>query len=286
MLSIITCSIDPASAISLKNNIKETIGLNNWEFLCIDNRNTNKGICTVYNEAAEKANGEILGFVHEDIAFKTKNWGAIIQNILKTSSNPGIVGVAGSTVISKTPAGWHNFYLKNENRLHIYQSDKASDKSFSFLNLNPNNENLSQVIAIDGVLMFVKKEIWKEFRFDDTNFKEFHYYDIDFSTRIARKYNNYVSYHVLIEHLSSGDLNKSWIKNTLIFEQKYKNHLPLALKNIPVSEHRKEDEQKLIHLLSNMVRFKYSFNVFLKYTLRLFSKNPVKALKLFIKRII
>lgn len=285
LITIIVCSICPDLQGKIKGNIKETIGLFHWEFICIDNRNTNKGICQVYNEAAEKAKGEILCFVHEDVEFKTKNWGKIIYEIFKEADNPGIIGVAGSTIISKTPAGWYNFYLKNENRFYLYQRGVDNNPGDIFLNINPLNEKLSKVLAVDGVLMFVKRKVWEEFRFDGTNFNEFHYYDIDFSARISEKYINYVSYNFLIEHYSIGNLNKSWIKNALIFEKKWGFKLPLILDFIDPLELQKEEKRKLIHLLSNMVKFKYSFDVFFKYNLILFKRNPIKAIKLTFKRV-
>lgn len=286
MISIITCSIIPEFADNLSNNISNTIGDSKFEFILTDNRKTGKGICQVYNEAAEKAQGEILCFVHEDVEFKTKNWGVIIQKIVKEAENPGVIGVAGSTLISKTPAGWYNFHLKDENRFYLYQRGVDNNPEAIFLNINPRNEKISKVLAVDGVLMFVKKEVWKEYRFDQINFREFHYYDIDFSARIAEKYNNYISYNILIEHFSTGNINKSWIKNTLIFENKWRNHLPIKDIHLDPDEIKKEEAVKLIHLLSNMVKFKYSLADFYKYNLRFLRTNPIHAIKFALKRIL
>ena len=62
MISIITCSIKPHEAESLRKNIENTIGVP-FEFIAYDNRGTGKGICQVYNECAENARYENLCFI-------------------------------------------------------------------------------------------------------------------------------------------------------------------------------------------------------------------------------
>jgi hypothetical protein len=240
----------------------------------------------VYNEAAEQAEGEILCFVHEDIEFKTQDWGKNILKIFAESRNIGIVGVAGSTLISKTPAGWYNFYLKDENRFYLWQHGVDNNKDITFVNINPKNEKLSRVIAVDGVIMFVRRSVWQEFQFDEDNFKEFHYYDIDFSARVAQQYNNYISYDILIEHNSFGNINESWTNNALIFDRKWKDQLPLSLSKIQKVEMLKEEELKLIHLLSNMLKQEFSFSIYMTYVYRLFLIHPVLGLKFCLKRFI
>ena len=283
MISFIVCSIKIDVAKILHQNILESIGNIQFEWICVDNRNTDKGICQVYNEAAEQAQGEILCFVHEDIEFKKQDWGKNILRIFAEKRNAGIVGVAGSTLISKTPAGWYNFYLENENRFYLCQHEFDNSHKMTFLNINPNYEKLSRVIAVDGVIMFVRKSVWQESRFDEENFKEFHFYDIDFSARIASKYENFISYDILIEHHSFGNINKSWTKNAVIFDKKLKKQLPLSISKIDSSEMNKEEEKKLIHLLSNMIKYKISTGTYLRYVYRILKINPILGIKYVIK---
>lgn len=283
MLTIIICSIKPTLAATLNKNIADTIGDIEYEFCCINNQNTGKGICQVYNEAAKKAKGDILCFVHEDVAFRTNEWGNLIQQIFEEVENPGVIGVAGSTLISKTPAGWYNFYLKDENRFYLYQRGVDNNPEATFLNINPKNEKLSRVVAVDGVLMFVKKEVWKEFRFDNINFKEFHYYDIDFSVRVAEKYNNYILYSMLIEHLSFGNINKSWAQNALIFDRLWKSKLPIFINRIDKTSLLKEEKSKLIFLISNLIKYKFPFTQKIRIIGRFLKISPLLVFKYFIK---
>src|SRR5690349_17422997 len=93
MISILVCSVKPGLYQQLAVNIEETIGID-YELLCFDNRKANKGICEVYNLLAAKAKYNLLLFVHEDVLFKTNNWGQILSRIF-FENEIGVVGIAG-----------------------------------------------------------------------------------------------------------------------------------------------------------------------------------------------
>ena len=82
MISIIVCYINPAKVEAFRANVLETIGLP-CEFIFYDNRETGYSITHVYNLCAEKAKGEYLCFAHEDIFFRTPNWGERIVSLLQ-----------------------------------------------------------------------------------------------------------------------------------------------------------------------------------------------------------
>jgi hypothetical protein len=189
-------------------------------------------------------------------------------------------------MLSKTPAGWFNFHLQDENRFYLYQRGVNGNPEPTFLNVNPKNEKLSRTIVVDGVLMLVKKSVWEEVRFDEDNFKEFHFYDIDFSLRVAEKYNNYITYELLIEHMSFGDINKSWVNNVLIFERLWKEKLPLYLYSVRSADLNKEEKRKLIFLISNLIKYQYSFGSKLKVIKKFLKLNPLLFIKYMLKSLL
>ena len=104
MISIIVCSISPARLAQFRENVLATIGVP-CEFVVHDNRATGYSITHVYNLCAEKARGEYLCFAHEDICFRTRNWGPSIESLLQKPTT-GVVGFAGSTAKLASYSGW------------------------------------------------------------------------------------------------------------------------------------------------------------------------------------
>ncbi len=225
LISIIVCSIRPDEAEALRVNVAQTIGVEH-ELIIHDNRGSDKGICQVYNECAAKAQGEYLCFAHEDISFLTNDWGGEIISKLSEPSC-GVIGFAGSVVKYAYRYGWQGvrrFTRKN------YLS-KSSSKRES-LRKTECVEPYSEVICLDGMCLFVRKDVWAEFGFDQQQFEGFHSYDTDFTTSVAYGgYHNYVCHSVLIEHRSVGSFSKSWYESVMLYNAKWADKLPLYAKS-------------------------------------------------------
>lgn len=211
MLSIIISSYQPEYFAALEKNIAETCGIP-CEIIKIDNPGI-MGICEAYNKGAAKAKFDNLLFLHEDVIFETKNWGNILVEYL-SNKNTGIIGIGGCRYIPKCPFAWWD-YSKNS-FYHIDQCD-ANKKLLRRYNLYKD----TRVTALDGVFLACRKNVYKEFKFDE-NLKGFHGYDLNFSTRIAEKYDNYISHKILIKHFSVGNPNVDWlmalIENRMTFK--------------------------------------------------------------------
>lgn len=279
-ISIICCSITPELSAKLNQNISTTIGKAYWEWLCLDNHNSGKGICQVYNEAAAKAKGDILCFVHEDVVFKTYGWGENLELAFRATEKPGIIGVAGSRLTISPQAGWYNFTNHDLNRYNVIQYYRNGTKEKLYI--NPQKEENSKVLLVDGVLMCMKKETWAEFPFNEQLLDGFHFYDIDISLRVSSKYNNYVTYAFETEHLSEGSINEDWVKSFLIFDKAYPVKTTY-LDRISSREIRREKKYKLIHVITNLIKFGYPFNLIRKYFIKLFLIDPIKDAKLIYK---
>ena len=168
MLSIIVCSISPELLSKLAQSIEETIGVE-YELIAIDNRQDNRPIAQVYNEGARKARYPYLFFVHEDVLFHSKDWGAIIERKL-AEPDCGVVGFAGCKAMMNTYGGWAQY--DNQWLCAFYFANISGRPTW----LESYNVKLhtpyEQVVTLDGFAFFVRRDVWAEFPFDeDENFQ-------------------------------------------------------------------------------------------------------------------
>jgi hypothetical protein len=227
MISVIICSANPALLASLRKNIELTIGLPH-EIIAIDNRAEQRGICEVYNEGAAMANYPFICFMHEDILFETNGWGRKIVDHLSDDCT-GLLGIAGGDMKSRVPSSWSVPLVANAINLHQHYrfSDKAAERIL--VNKGAMLMNRKKAIALDGVLLCTKKEVFDHFRFDQDTFRRFHGYDIDFSLQVSSKYDVYVIYDVLIHHYSEGNPDRSWMESAILLSEKWRNLLPASI---------------------------------------------------------
>ncbi|WP_298662430.1 glycosyltransferase [uncultured Barnesiella sp.] len=224
MISMIVCSVDPAKLEKFCENVLMTVGCP-CEFVVHDNRETGYGITHVYNLCAAKAKGEYLCFAHEDIFFRTPDWGERIVSLLQRPAT-GVVGFAGSTAKLATFSGWGS--LKQYTRYNYIQ--RFRDGSIKYFITNPDKVPASPVIVLDGMCLFMRRNVWAEFRFDEDTFRGFHLYDLDISMAVGQKYTNYVTNDILLEHFSEGSYNQAWLDDTAKFHKKWADRLPFYIK--------------------------------------------------------
>jgi hypothetical protein len=257
MISIIICSVDPQLLDKLILNIRETIG-GEFEIIATDNSIAKFGICKVYNESAGKAKFPILCFMHEDVSIETKNWGELVCNYLAVE-HTGLLGVAGGDTKSRVPSPWAVSVYSNE--INIVQHDKFGKKSPRHIVLtNPERMGkLKQVVALDGVWLCTKKEVFDQFRFDERTFTGFHGYDIDFSLQVNTRYKVYVVFDILLHHYSEGTPDRNWLESTIMVCRKWKRHLPISVYPLSKSHYIQHHWQSLRLFLLHLFRLEYSF---------------------------
>ena len=226
MISIIVCSVNHTLFEMFKKSVVQTIGVQ-YEIIKIDNLNKSYSICEAYNLGASKSNHEYLCFAHEDILFKSQNWGAILLKHFEQDSKIGVIGVAGSKYKSLSPSDWPSG-SEDLDCINIIQHQKEHNESIRQIN-NPDNYNsIVEVQTLDGLFMLTRKSIWEKNKFDQQTFKGFHCYDLDFCLQIGKNCKVMVTYEVLIKHLSEGSHNKDWIMNSILLSQKWINYLPVG----------------------------------------------------------
>jgi len=186
------------------------------------NKNTHS-LAEVYNKALNEHNKKdsIFVFVHNDIIFKTKNWGRILLNKFN-NSDFDIIGVAGTKKIGNDGIWWTD-------KLKLYgiveHTDGYKDWKTTF---SDSLNRIEEVVAIDGVFMAVNPDtIINKF---DESFKGFHFYDIPFCVEnYLDGCNIGVTTDIRILHKSVGMVNDKWDLNRIQFIEKYKNELPLEV---------------------------------------------------------
>ena len=248
MLSIIICSVLPERLRKISQNIDETIGVE-YEIVTIDNREKCWSIARAYNEGARQAKYPNLFFVHEDVMFHSRNWGVIIENKLR-EPDCGVIGFAGSKVKLKCYSGWfHNnewectfLYQKKGNKTKLEACNVFLECPFE------------EVVTLDGLGLFVRKEVWNLYPFDEKLLIGFHCYDLDFSLQIAasKQYKNYVccSHEVLVEHFSTGTYDQNWYRDTIrLHNLKWNKILPMKVHGLNLSKKKeKKNEEKYLNI--------------------------------------
>src|SRR5687767_3493503 len=234
MISVVICSVNKNLALQVKRNIDQTIGVR-WQLVLLDNNVLKKSIAEIYNIGAAQAEFEIICFVHEDVLFRTQDWGKLIVHYFSMDVDLALVGVAGSTYKSRAFSGWSTGISSFDcsNVLHINKSGQE-ERLYS----NPfSSKALQNTVTLDGVFICAKKECWQKHQFDE-GIKGFHLYDIDFSVRNAKSGKVAVTYEIDLVHLTEGgNFGDEWLNNTIAWHNKFKDQLPIAI-------NRKKDSEK------------------------------------------
>lgn len=241
MLSVIICSISPERLQAVKQNIQQTVGVEH-EFIVIDNREKKWSIAKAYNYGAHAAKYPYLFFVHEDVKFHSQNWGSVIEAKLQ-EPDCGVIGFAGSKVKLKCYSGWGQSY--DWVCSHLYQ--RIGNLTMFDVHNVYLERPFEEVVVLDGLGMFVRKEVWHSYPFDEKVLTGFHCYDLDFSLQIAagNQYKNYISCsnNVLIEHFSLGNIDSVWFKETMrLHKLKWDKILPMKVNGFELS---KKKEKKM-----------------------------------------
>ena len=203
--------------------LKKTSGIPNLEVIPFEN-NGEFSLTEVYNKILDKSSNNIVVLCHDDIYFDSKNWGQKIMNHFKRTENYGILGLAGTTNMSKTGRWWDDFSKMKGIVNHEHEGKKWESKYSA-----SKGNQLDDVVLVDGLFIVINKKNIK------TNFNEdiggFHFYDVDFSFRnFIEDVKIGVMYDVRVTHKSIGQTNDQWEKNREIFAEKYKDILPVKVK--------------------------------------------------------
>lgn len=223
MISIIICSRTKTINSTLFENIESTIGYP-YELIVVDNSENKYTIFEAYNKGIERSKGDYLCFIHDDILFRTDGWGTNINRIFRENHQIGLIGVAGAKSKTKMPSLWW-YCPGGHNVLNIIQHTSNKEKhNWNWGFKECFNE---EVVIIDGVFMALRKD--QRIRFNPA-MTGFHNYDLNLSFECVKLgYKIVVTNEILIEHFSSGTINKQWVESSYELYSLYKKFLPLSL---------------------------------------------------------
>jgi glycosyltransferase involved in cell wall biosynthesis len=264
MISIIISSQSEAVLEKVKHSIHETIGIP-YEIISIENSNGKMGICQAYNEGASKAAYDIFCFMHEDIAFETRDWGQKVVAYLK-DKKIGLLGVAGGDTKGLPPSTWSSSVFQSE--ISIIQHFKNQDLPFVVFNKTGYPENKStikEVVCIDGVWMCTRRDVFDKYKFDGKTFKGFHGYDIDLSLQVQSEYRVCVVFDIIMHHYSEGTYSRTWMQSTIDMSEKWKNSLPISVRKLSKEQYITQHWSAMGVFLNKLNVLGYSFPARMKY---------------------
>lgn len=258
MISFIICSISPERVEKLGRNIEKTIGDTPYEIIAFDNRETKYGITKVYNLCAEKARYECLCFIHEDVIFRSRNWGESIVAQLGTP-RCGCIGFAGCKMKSKSISPV--IPLSELCTRNYIQSGFSHSKHGMYANDIDMETDFEPCITVDGMCIFVSKSVWKEIRFDEELLTGFHGYDLDFSIRVALHHQNYICNTAVLEHSSFGSFSTEWANTiiTLHRQAAWKDILPMHTDDITLPEIEAQEDEILYNFIKYLLKAKFPY---------------------------
>ncbi|GAB2642959.1 hypothetical protein GCM10027035_41230 [Emticicia sediminis] len=227
MISIIICSKDPQMLQQCTTNFSENIGIEH-EIIAFDNREKQWGLCRVYNFCASNARFPFLCFVHEDVLINTPNWGKQLLEFIYKTPNCGIISFVGGQFVPRNYIDW-NIGKSSYSKISTTVLDHTKK---GLRKINNVIDGYEEVLVTDGLFIFIRKVIWEEIKFDEVNFKEFHFYDSDFSFAVAQKYNNYICGNIDNIHFGISKFNKSFCENLVIFNKKWEKYKPRSCRKI------------------------------------------------------
>lgn len=202
-------------------HIENTIGVKNFEILRYVNHNQ-YSLPQIYNQALKNYDDDnsIFVFCHNDIKFRTKNWGKILLN--KFNKNPhAIIGLAGST--------YFNDGVWWKDRTKMYGTVEHTNGISEWVSeYSDKINNIQDVVVIDGLFIAVDPNKIKH-NFDE-NYGKFHMYEISFC---LKNYLDDVDIGVIddirVLHKSMGETDKEWENNRIKLVEEYSDYFPIKL---------------------------------------------------------
>lgn len=230
-IAVVVCSkSDSEEKKDFIQQIKDTCGCHTHVYFLINPDGV--GLTKIYKSFLQrKLDNDIIVFIHDDIEFLKKNWGAEIIRLFQKHKDYGIIGVAGSAQFDENGAWWQ--YEKKYGQV-LHKTDKGTWLTcFSPLL----KDDLEEVCVIDGLFMAVhKKRISKSF--DDT-IEGFNMYDVDFclDNYLDGKAKIGVTTNIRIAHHSIGELSENWYTNRDKINEKYGKYFPIDVEKKNNYEH-------------------------------------------------
>lgn len=192
--------------------------------------NGEKSLSEVYNEILDESKYDIVVLCHDDIEFETKNWGNKILDHFRRNPDFGILGLAGSKFLHESAQWW-----KIPQTMYGIVNHKNEGKKWTSTYSKDLGNKIEEVVLVDGLFIAIDKTKIIH-KFDET-ITGFHFYDLGLCVpNFIDGVNIGVIFDVRVTHLSIGQTNNQWEENRKLFSEKFKDELPLEIKEEGLNE--------------------------------------------------
>lgn len=253
MLSVIICAVHYPIHKKIEENIRDTIGCE-YELIVIDNSQNRYNIFEAYNLGVERAHGSVLCFMHEDVVYRSSNWGSRCMEYMNDET-VGCLCVAGGHVVGDR-GDWRVLGYCQNNLIQGFTTIDEQHRYYTTGDVWDHAQKLQDVATVDGVWFCIRRETFSKVRFDDTTFHGFHMYDFDISMQINKVgLRCCVCADIVMEHISPGTYSQQYVDNRKLFDEKWQKDLPcvrgIRLTDRELQEHLDASEKALQRQISN-----------------------------------
>lgn len=280
MISIIICNKKANLCPVLEDNIRDTIGVD-YEIISIDNSHGQYSIFQAYNEGVARAKGDILCFMHDDILFRSKRWGRVIEDAFAADERMGALGVAGGHFMPDCPCSWSTCKTTS---FHVWQTKPDGSATEYKCTDHTDGKHFVEVATLDGLFICIRHSLFNNIRFDNQTFRGFHCYDSDICMQVlATGYSVNVTFDIDIEHHSNGACDQQYYDNIEIWYKKWHSHLPIT-RGIQLTDSEKrihqeyaieliEQGKEMLSLYQKLDSIEYQLGHYLLKPIRLICKH-------------
>lgn len=221
MTSFIICSIDPQKFRFISMAIAQRMAGLPHEIVGIHDA---RGMCEGYNRGVAHARGEHLVFCHDDIDLLAPDFA---QRLAIGLERYDVVGVAGTDRLiapAWTLAGPPHIY----GQVAHYYADAGT---YVIDQYGIPRRIIENIQAMDGLFFAARRRVVERIGFDQENFRDWHFYDIDFtfSAHLAG-FRLAICCDILLMHASIGRGTAQWHESAAAFLQKHGSRLSRGTK--------------------------------------------------------
>lgn len=178
------------------------------------------------------ADDDILVFAHADTKIVDPDFATKLEYAFEKLPTVGVAGVIGTTQLHETGGWWLCDHSLHRGHIIQWVDDNEENKYHMVKKVG----NFLDVIAVDGLILFVRGKLAKILNFDEQTYPgSYNFYDLDYCLSSLEAGFKVAVLDILVEHKSAGAgiYQNDWITNKEIFLNKWKSKnyvFPLASK--------------------------------------------------------
>jgi len=234
MISFISVSNDAAKLANLERSIEAMLpNRADWQMTAVDG--AQHDIFTGYNAGAASSSGEILVFLHHDVALMANAVALQRPLSMLADSGTGFIGVAGAIRLNAAGTWWGDVpqaQVMAGCRGLVGCPDRTNPLNPFGMNFLawPGPAAFGRVLVVDGVFLMCHRRTFDGLKgFDSQTFQGFHFYDVEMTFRAhLAGLRNYVA-PIPMYHASTGNYDAKWEATRQVFVGKYAGKLPCHL---------------------------------------------------------